>query len=73
MTAKKKAAKRAAPKAAPQQQQPSDNPNITYTIRTIPRTTWERFAARMKKEGRGVGWAIEHFVEKVGSGQYQFE
>jgi hypothetical protein len=68
MTAKKKAAKRAAP-SAPK----AENPNITYTIRTIPRAKWERFSDRMKKEGRQVGWAIEHFVEKVGSGQYTFE
>lgn len=68
MTAKKKAAKRAAP-SAPKQ----PNENITYTIRTIPRATWQRFADRLRKDGRQVGWAIEHFVEKVASGQYTFE
>lgn len=70
MSAKKKTAKRAAKSAAPQA---SDNPNITYTIRTIPRTTWERFAERCRKDGRQVGWAIQHFVEKVANGQYTFE
>lgn len=69
MTTRKKAAKRAAKAPKP----PSDNPNITYTIRTIPRTTWERFAERLQKDGRQVGWALEHFVEKVANGQFTFE
>lgn len=68
MSVKKKAAKRAAPSTPKQASE-----NITYTIRTIPRTTWERFAARLKGDGRQVGWAINHFVEKVASGQYTFE
>lgn len=65
----RKAARKSA--AAPAAQQQSEN--ITYTIRTIPRATWERFADRLKKDGRQVGWAINHFVEKVASGQYTFE
>jgi hypothetical protein len=66
---KKKAAKRAAAPAAPKPK----SENITYTIRTIPRTTWERFASVLHKDGRQVGWAIEKFVEKVASGQFTFE
>lgn len=51
----------------------SDNPNITYTHRTCPRPTWERFAKRMKDEGRSIDWAFNRFITLVADGQFKFE
>jgi hypothetical protein len=70
MPTKKPAAKKSA-KRVPAKHDPN---NITYTIRTIPRAVWFRFAQRLHNEGgRSINWALNHFVERVAEGTYKFE
>ena len=42
-------------------------PTIGYTLRTVPRTTWDRFRSRLDKEGRTVNWALNQFIEQYGN------
>ena len=49
------------------------SPNITYTTRTVPRAQWERFAARLRADGRSIDWAINQFVSRVADGQFKFD
>lgn len=65
--ASKKPARAASAAAATQ------NDNITYTLRTVPRTTWERFANKLKVDGRSIDWAMNQFVSRVADGQFKFE
>lgn len=40
---------------------------IGYTLRTVPRNTWDRFRQRLDKEGRTVNWALNQFIEQYGN------
>lgn len=42
-------------------------PTIGYTLRTVPRPTWNRFTERLAKEGRTVNWALNAFIEQYGN------
>lgn len=67
---KQHAVKKAAPKAPEPPEKKPDNkgikPTIGYTLRTVPRTTWNRFTARLAKEGRTVNWALNQFIVEYG-------
>lgn len=68
-SSKKPASKRPAASAASK----AASDNITYTLRTVPRATWERFAKQLKNEGRSIDWAMNQFVSRVADGQFKFE
>lgn len=68
----KKASKKPA-RAASAAAADNQHDNITYTLRTVPRSTWERFAKRLKDDGRSIDWAMNQFVSRVADGQFKFE
>ena len=39
---------------------------IGYTLRTVPRTTWDCFRKRLDGEGRTVNWALNQFITEYG-------
>ncbi len=41
----------------------------TYTIKTLDRGTWARFAARAKTDGRSIRWLVERFVKDYAEGK----
>jgi hypothetical protein len=62
-------AKKVAVKTAPAIKKPDNKgikPTIGYTLRTVPRTTWDRFRSRLDKEGRTVNWALNQFIQQYG-------
>ena len=63
----KKAAGRAPVSTAKKPDNKGIKPTIGYTLRTVPRTTWDRFRARLDKEGRTVNWALNQFIEQYGN------
>lgn len=40
---------------------------VTYTLRNMPRATWNRFRARLVKEGRSVTYALNKLIEDYGN------
>jgi hypothetical protein len=69
----RKSAKPAAKRTATVASEKSSSDNITYTLRTVPRATWERFARSLKDDGRSIDWAMNQFVSRVADGQFKFE
>ena len=63
--AKKPASRAPAPVKKPDNK--GIKPTIGYTLRTVPRTTWDRFRSRLDKEGRTVNWALNQFIEQYGN------
>lgn len=54
--------------ATPKAQQP----HVYYTLRRVPRETWNAFRDRLKGEGHTVAWAFTRFIEKYGNGDKVF-
>ncbi len=56
-----------APKVLPNLTNRGVKPTIGYTLRTVQRSTWNRFTERLAKEGRTVNWALNQFIEQYGN------
>lgn len=50
---------------APKVSEPTGpSPNVTYTLRTVPRPIWNRFKEQLGTDGHSVNWAFNKFIEK---------
>lgn len=39
------------------------SPHVTYTLRTVPRQTWNRFKEQLANDGHSVNWAFNKFID----------